>query len=357
MKIAVLIPCYNEAKSIAKVVTDYRAALPEAEIFVYDNNSTDNTDEIARAAGATVRYERRQGKGNVIRTMFREIDADAYLMIDGDDTYPAENARAMVDLVLEQKADMVVGDRLSSTYFTQNKRPFHNTGNRMVRGMVNRIFHGNISDLMTGYRAFSYQFVKSFPVLSKGFEIETEMSIHALDKNLSIISVPVEYRDRSADNPSKLNTYSDGLRVLRTVARLYKEYRPLSFFGLFTALFGLVGVGMARIKGAVNAHKKRRKVLKLAKGYFGAKSRQYRSADEQVARSLRYAFAGRKMRKRDFRRLWITRINAAARLNDMSYSVLMNGLKKNHIVINRKMLADIAVNDPEAFKKIVESAK
>jgi len=238
MKIAVLIPCYNEAKSIAKVVTDYRAALPEAEIFVYDNNSTDNTDEIARAAGATVRYERRQGKGNVIRTMFREIDADAYLMIDGDDTYPAENARAMVDLVLEQKADMVVGDRLSSTYFTQNKRPFHNTGNRMVRGMVNRIFHGNISDLMTGYRAFSYQFVKSFPVLSKGFEIETEMSIHALDKNLSIISVPVEYRDRSADNPSKLNTYSDGLRVLRTVARLYKEYRPLSFFGLFTALSG-----------------------------------------------------------------------------------------------------------------------
>ncbi len=242
MKIAVLIPCYNEAKSIAKVVADYRDALPGAEIFVYDNNSTDGTDAMARAAGATVRYERRQGKGNVIRTMFREIEADAYLMIDGDDTYPAENARTMVDLILQQKVDMVVGDRLSSTYFTQNKRPFHNLGNRVVRGLVNRIFHGNITDLMTGYRAFSYEFVKSFPVLSKGFEIETEMSIHALDKNLYIQSVPVEYRDRSADNPSKLNTFSDGFKVLRTVARLYKEYRPLSFFGIFTALFGAAGI-------------------------------------------------------------------------------------------------------------------
>ena len=244
MKIAVLIPCYNEAKSIAKVVTDYRAALPEAEIFVYDNNSTDGTDELARAAGATVRYEHRQGKGNVIRTMFREIEADAYLMIDGDDTYPAENARAMVDLVLSGRADMAVGDRLSSTYFTENKRPFHNMGNRVVRGLVNRLFHGNIADLMTGYRAFSYQFVKSFPVLSKGFEIETEMSIHALDKNLSVVSMPVGYRDRPADSPSKLNTYSDGLKVLRTVARLYKEYRPLSFFGIFTVLFALIGLGM-----------------------------------------------------------------------------------------------------------------
>jgi len=244
MKIAVLIPCFNEAKSIVKVVEDYRAALPGAEIFVYDNNSTDGTDALARAAGATVRYERRQGKGNVIRTMFREIEADAYLMIDGDDTYPAENARAMVDMVLENKADMVVGDRLSSTYFTQNKRPFHNLGNRMVRGLVNRIFHGSITDLMTGYRAFSYQFVKSFPVLSQGFEIETEMSIHALDKNLSIASVPVEYRDRAADNPSKLNTYTDGMKVLGTVARLYKEYRPLSFFGVFTLLFMAVGLGM-----------------------------------------------------------------------------------------------------------------
>ena len=244
MTIAVLIPCYNEAKTIAKVVRDYRAALPEATVYVYDNNSSDGTDAIAREAGATVRYEHRQGKGNVIRTMFREIDADAYLMIDGDDTYPAENAREMIDRVLTRKADMVVGDRLSSTYFTENKRPFHGVGNKLVRGLVNRIFHGTITDLMTGYRAFSYQFVKSFPVLSQGFEIETEMSIHALDKNLSVECVPVEYRDRPADSPSKLNTYSDGMRVLRTVARLYKEYRPLSFFGLFAALFGVVGVVM-----------------------------------------------------------------------------------------------------------------
>lgn len=244
MKIAVLIPCYNEALTIRKVVEDFRAALPEADVYVYDNNSRDGTDQIAREAGAIVCYERRQGKGNVIRTMFREIDADAYLMADGDDTYPAENAREMVELVLTRKVDMVVGDRLSSTYFTENKRPFHNVGNRLVRGLVNRIFRGAITDLMTGYRAFSYTFVKSFPVLSKGFEIETEMSIHALDKNLAIQSVPVGYRDRPADSVSKLNTYTDGLRVLRTVARLYKEYRPLSFFGLFTVLFALVGLGL-----------------------------------------------------------------------------------------------------------------
>ncbi len=244
MKTAVLIPCYNEAKTIAKVVADYKAALPDADIYVYDNNSTDGTDSLAREAGAMVRYERRQGKGNVIRTMFRDIEADAYLMIDGDDTYPAENARTMLDLVLTQKADMVVGDRLSSTYFTQNKRLFHGAGNRVVRGLVNRIFHGNITDLMTGYRAFSVQFVKSFPVLSQGFEIETEMSIHALDKNLNILSVPVAYRDRPEGSASKLNTYTDGLRVLRTVARLYKEYRPLSFFGVFALLLGATGVGL-----------------------------------------------------------------------------------------------------------------
>lgn len=244
MKIAVLIPCYNESKTIAKVVSDYKAALPEADIFVYDNNSTDHTDEIARQAGAIVRYERRQGKGNVIRTMFREIDADCYLMIDGDDTYPAESAREMVSLVLEQKVDMVVGDRLSATYFTENKRPFHNLGNRMVKGLVNTIFKGDISDIMTGYRAFSYSFVKSFPVISKGFEIETEMTIHALDKNLSLRSVPVEYRDRPADSVSKLNTYSDGFKVLKTIARLFKEYRPLLFFSLFAALFAVVGVCM-----------------------------------------------------------------------------------------------------------------
>lgn len=242
MTIAVLIPCYNEAKTIAKVVRDYRAALPEADIYVYDNNSTDHTDDIAREAGAIVRYEYRQGKGNVIRSMFREIDADCYLMIDGDDTYPAENAREMVNLVLERKVDMVVGDRLSATYYTENKRPFHNMGNWLVKGLVNTIFKGSVSDIMTGYRAFSYQFVKSFPVLSKGFEIETEMTIHALDKNLSVQSVQVEYRDRPADSPSKLNTYSDGMKVLRTIVRLYKEYRPMSFFGLMAALMALVSV-------------------------------------------------------------------------------------------------------------------
>lgn len=239
MKVAVLIPCYNEAKTIAKVVADYRAALPEADIYVYDNNSSDGTDEIAREAGAIVRYETRQGKGNVIRTMFREITADCYLMIDGDDTYPCENAREMVDLVLQKNVDMVVGDRLSSTYFTENKRPFHNLGNRMVRGLVNSFFEGDITDIMTGYRAFSYQFVKSFPVLSKGFEIETEMTIHALDKNLSVKSVPVAYRDRPDGSESKLNTYSDGFKVLRTIVRLLKEYKPLRFFG-WLALAALV---------------------------------------------------------------------------------------------------------------------
>ena len=242
MKIAVLIPCYNEAKTIGKVVKDFRAALPEAEVYVYDNNSTDGTDRVAGEAGATVRYERRQGKGNVIRTMFREIDADAYLMIDGDDTYPAEHAREMIDRVLDHNADMVVGDRLSSTYFTENKRMFHNTGNKLVRGLVNRIFGGKITDLMTGYRAFSYQFVKSFPVLSKGFEIETEMSIHALDKNLAVECVPVGYRDRPEDSPSKLNTYSDGFKVLKTIGRLFKEYRPMPFFGLIALVLVILAV-------------------------------------------------------------------------------------------------------------------
>ncbi len=240
MKVAVLIPCYNEAKTIAKVVQDYRAALPEADIYVYDNNSSDHTDQIAREAGAIVRYETRQGKGNVIRSMFREITADCYLMIDGDDTYPAENAREMVQQVLENKVDMVVGDRLSATYFTENKRPFHNLGNRMVRGLVNSFFGGSITDIMTGYRAFSYQFVKSFPVLSKGFEIETEMTIHALDKNLNVKSIPVEYRDRPDGSESKLNTYSDGFKVIRTIVRLLKEYKPLRFFGVLAALAAVV---------------------------------------------------------------------------------------------------------------------
>lgn len=240
--IAVLIPCYNESQTIAKVVADYRAALPEADIYVYDNNSKDGTDEIARKAGAIVRYEHRQGKGNVIRTMFREIDADCYLMIDGDDTYPAENAREMVNLVLEQGVDMVVGDRLSSTYFTENKRPFHNVGNVLVRKLVNGFFGGNVTDIMTGYRAFSRTFVKSFPIMSKGFEIETEMTIHALDKNLCLSSVPVGYRDRPAGSESKLNTFSDGFKVLKTIGKLVKDYKPLPFFSAVAALLFVIAM-------------------------------------------------------------------------------------------------------------------
>ena len=235
-KIAVLIPCYNEAATIEKVVRDFRAALPEATVYVYDNNSTDGSGDLARSAGAVVRRERRQGKGNVIRTMFRDIEARCYLMVDGDDTYPAEQARQLTDAVLLEGADMAVGDRLSSTYFTQNKRPFHNLGNVLVRGLVNRFFHGHIVDIMTGYRAFSRLFVKSFPVLSKGFEIETEMSIHALDKNFRLVNVPVDYRDRPAGSHSKLNTYSDGARVLMTVFRLVKDYKPLAFFSAVSLL-------------------------------------------------------------------------------------------------------------------------
>ncbi len=236
MRIAVLIPCYNESLTIEKVVRDFREVLPQADIYVYDNNSTDGTDEIARKAGAIVRYERRQGKGNVIRTMFREIHADCYLLTDGDDTYPASHARDMVNLVLRENADMVVGDRLSSTYFTENKRMFHNSGNRLVRMLVNRFFKGNINDILTGYRAFSRTFVKSFPVLSTGFEIETEMTIHALDKNLNIRSIPVSYRDRPEGSKSKLNTYSDGFKVIKTIFRLLKDYKPLQFF---SALAGI----------------------------------------------------------------------------------------------------------------------
>ncbi|MBR2774500.1 MAG: glycosyltransferase [Selenomonadaceae bacterium] len=243
-KIAVLIPCYNESQTIAKVVGDYRQALPEATIYVYDNNSTDGTDDIARAAGAVVRYERRQGKGNVIRTMFREIDADCYLMIDGDDTYPAENAREMCDAVLNGGADMVIGDRLSSTYFTENKRPFHNVGNVMVRKFINMFWRPKVQilDVMTGYRAFSPLFVKSFPVLSKGFEIETEMTIHALDKNLLLKTVTVNYRDRPAGSESKLNTYVDGAKVIMTIFNLYRDYKPLQFFGSVGLILALLAV-------------------------------------------------------------------------------------------------------------------
>lgn len=239
-KIAVLIPCYNESKTIKKVVEDYKKALPEADIYVYDNNSSDHTDEIARKAGAIVKYEYRQGKGNVIRSMFKDIDADCYLMIDGDDTYPAENAKEMCELILDKKADMVIGDRLSSTYFTENKRPFHNFGNRLVRGLINFLFESDVRDIMTGYRAFSYEFVKTFPVLSKGFEIETEMTIHALDKNFLLKEVKVGYRDRPAGSVSKLNTYRDGFRVLKTIGRLFKEYKPTIFFSLLSLLFLII---------------------------------------------------------------------------------------------------------------------
>lgn len=239
-KISVLIPCYNESRTIAKVIKDYKEALPEAVIYVYDNNSSDGTDEIAREAGAVVRYEYRQGKGNVIRRMFREIDSMCYIMIDGDDTYPAESAREMADLVLNHNADMVVGDRLSSTYFTQNKRLFHNFGNSIVRKSINFLFKSDIKDIMTGYRAFSYNFVKTFPVLSKGFEIETEMSIHAIDKNMQVENVVIEYRDRPEGSVSKLNTYSDGIRVLRTIFRLFRTYKPMSFFAIFAVFLTII---------------------------------------------------------------------------------------------------------------------
>lgn len=235
-KIAVLIPCYNEEKTIGKVVSDFKAVLPEAVIYVYDNRSTDNTAKIAAQAGAVVRREYVQGKGNVIRRMFREIDAQCYIMADGDDTYPAEFAPEMAKLVLEKKVDMVVGDRLSSTYFIENKRPFHNFGNSLVRKSINALFGSDIKDVMTGYRAFGYNFVKTYPVLSHGFEIETDMTIHAVDKNMLVENVIIDYRDRPDGSESKLNTYSDGFKVMRTILKLYKDYKPLRFFSAIAAV-------------------------------------------------------------------------------------------------------------------------
>lgn len=242
-KIAILIPCYNEEKTITKVVSDAKAALPEAVIYVYDNNSTDKTVELASQAGAVIRYEFMQGKGNVIRRMFREIDAQCYIMVDGDDTYPMEYAREMCDKVLKHNADMVVGDRLSSTYFTENKRPFHNFGNSLVRKSINQLFECDIKDIMTGFRAFSYQFVKTFPVLSKGFEIETEMTIHAVSNNMQVENVIVEYRDRPEGSESKLNTYSDGMKVIFTIIRLFREYKPFRFFALLSFILMAIAVG------------------------------------------------------------------------------------------------------------------
>lgn len=243
-KVAVLLPCYNEEKTIGKVVRDFRAVLPEADIYVYDNNSTDRTAELAAEAGAIVRRERMQGKGNVIRRMFREVEADCYLMADGDDTYPAHHAPQMVAAVLEAQADMVIGDRLSSTYFTENKRPFHNMGNKLVRGLICRLWHTEVKDIMTGYRAFSRPFVKLFPVMSGQFEIETEMTIHALDKRFRLVEIPIDYRDRPEGSESKLNTFSDGLKVLRTIVTLFKEYRPMRFFGWLAVLLAVVGIAL-----------------------------------------------------------------------------------------------------------------
>ena len=242
-KIAVLIPCYNESLTVKKVVSDWKKALPEATVYVYDNNSTDATAQLAREAGAVVRHEYQQGKGNVIRRMFREIDAEVYLMVDGDDTYGADCAKEMANLVLDRNADMVIGDRLSSTYFTENKRPFHNLGNSLVRFSINTLFRSHIKDIMTGCRAFSYEFVKTFPVLSSGFEIETEMTIHALDKNLHIGQVVIPYRDRPSGSESKLNTVSDGLKVLSTIVKLHRNYQPSPFFGLIALLLLLLSTG------------------------------------------------------------------------------------------------------------------
>lgn len=242
-KIAVLVPCYNEAQTIKKVVEDFKRVLPQAVIYVYNNNSTDDTAKIAAEAGAIVRNEYKQGKGNVIRRMFREIDAECYIMTDGDDTYPAEFAPQMADMVLNKNCDMVVGDRLSSTYFQENKRPFHNFGNDIVRKSINFFFKSKIKDIMTGFRAFSYQFVKTFPVLSTGFEIETEMTIHAVDKNMAVGNVVIDYRDRQEGSESKLNTFSDGFKVIKTIIRLFKAYKPIWFYGLVALILAIISIG------------------------------------------------------------------------------------------------------------------
>ena len=242
MKTAVLIPCYNESMTIKKVVNDFQKALPHADIYVYDNNSRDGTDEIAEREGAIVRYEYKQGKGNVVRSMFRDIDADCYIMVDGDDTYPAEAAIEMEKLVLDGKADMVIGDRLSSTYFTENKRLFHNSGNKFMRKAINTIFSSNLHDILTGMRAFSYDFVKSYPVISKGFELETEMSIFALDHNFKIAETPIDYRDRMEGSESKLNTYSDGAKVIKVIITLFRDTKPLAFFSIITGILFIIAL-------------------------------------------------------------------------------------------------------------------
>ena len=240
MKTVVLIPCYNEELTIEKIVLNFKKALPNADIYVYDNNSTDNSYEIAKNAGAIVKREYRQGKGNVVRSMFRDIDADCYILVDGDDTYPAEASKEIEELILSKKADMVIGDRLSSTYFTQNKRRFHNSGNRLVRKLLNTIFNSDISDIMTGMRGFSYEFVKSFPVTSREFEIETEMTIFALNHNFLIKELPIDYRDRMEGSESKLNTFSDGYKVINLLLGLFRDIRPLFFFSLVTLVLLII---------------------------------------------------------------------------------------------------------------------
>lgn len=243
--VAVLVPCYNEAVTITKVVSDFKQALPGARIYVYDNNSSDDTAELAEKAGAIVAFEPRQGKGNAVRQMFRDIDADCYLMVDGDDTYPANAARELCEPILAGKADMTVGDRLSNgTFAEENKRAFHGFGNDLVRTMIHWIYGYSFDDVMTGYRGMSRVFVKTFPVLSEGFQIETELSIHAVDHRWRIKDVPIEYRDRPAGSESKLNTVSDGIKVIAAIGSLFKDYRPLKFFCLVAALFAIVGLSL-----------------------------------------------------------------------------------------------------------------
>ena len=243
MKIAVLVPCYNEELTIGKVIEDFKRELPEADIYVYDNNSKDNTSKIAKEKGAIVVKEYRQGKGNVVRSMFRDIDADIYIMVDGDDTYPAEAARDMIQPIIDGEADMVIGDRLSNgTYFQENKRPFHDFGNNLVKGLIGLLFKNEIRDIMTGYRAFNRYFVKTMPVLSDGFQIETEMSIHALDKKFLLKEIPIDYRDRPEGSESKLSTFKDGYRVLSALGSLFKNYKPMAFFGIVTLVSFLLGL-------------------------------------------------------------------------------------------------------------------
>ena len=241
-KIAVLIPCYNEEKTIGKVIDDFKTALPKAVVYVYDNNSTDKTSDVAEEHGAVVRKEYRQGKGNVVRTMFRDIDAECYIMIDGDDTYPADKAKEMCSAVMEEGVDMVIGDRLSATYFIENDRRFHNFGNRFVRSLINNIFNSDVKDIMTGYRAFSRMFVKNIPILANGFEIETEMTIHALDKNYIIKEIPIDYRRRPEGSFSKLDTISDGYKVVKTVFQLFRDYKPYIFFTSISVVLGVIAV-------------------------------------------------------------------------------------------------------------------